>query len=392
MENNESGGIKHEISENRTDGPPQIPYQATVNEHPKTVHTHQDNAGKPKKDRKGCMFFTIAICAVLFLTITALLIVGAVLAMIGSGVESLYSIPATQHYPAKSFKEEHISGSSLAKDKILIIDVRGVILGGYDRFSEVANSDSICEMLEQARKDKDVKAIVLRLDTPGGEVTAADMIHHKIQELQKEGITIVSSMGSMAASGGYYIAAPTDFIMANRLTMTGSIGVIIQTYNYHDLLNKIGVFSETYKSGLMKDMLDGSKIRTDGEKKIVQKMVDDVYSEFVRIVADGRKDKGVTEEKIRTTEIGDGRVISGQDAFNLGLVDGLGYFDDSVEKAAELGGTDNYKVICYVKRFTFMDIFSEVQASSPELKLKVSGKTGWADFVEPGKLYFLPSF
>ncbi len=357
----------------------------------------QHGGGLPpraEKKKRGCLLNTLIILGIAS-AVAILFAVFALVFALAAGIESLSSVPqlaaSKQFYP-KSFKEECISGGMLDSDKILIIDVRGIILGGSDGFSDVANADTICEMLDQAGKDDNVKAVILKLDTPGGEVNAADRIHRKLLEIKDQGIILVSSMESIAASGGYYIAAPSNHIVANRLTLTGSIGVIIQGFNYKGLLDKIGVHSETYKSGAMKDMLDGSKVRTEEEKQIVQHLVDECYSEFVKIVAAGRASKGLTEEKVRGTSIGDGRVISGKDALELGLVDQLGYFDDAVSKAAELAGIGNYRLVKYANRFSFFDIFSEMSAPEKEMRINFgfNASSSWQSLIEPGKMYFLP--
>ncbi len=342
--------------------------------------------------RKGCLIFTVVAASILCLLGVLFVIVLLAFYALGSGISSISSdLALSPTTPArKSFREEYISGSYLSSNKIVAIDVRGIILNGVSGLYETASSGLICEQLEQARKDR-AKAVVLMLETPGGEVTAADTIHNKIMQLKQDGIKIVSHMGSVAASGGYYIAAPSDFIVANKHTTTGSIGVIIQTYNYHDLFNKIGVFAETYKSGAMKDMLDGSRIRTEAEKKIAQDLVSEVYDDFVCIVAEGRKSNGLTVEKIKSGEIGDGRIFSGQKAKELGLVDAIGYKDDAIQKAAELAGIEgNYKLVWYVRKFSFLDALSEMKAPESKIELKLPGANSWSSLLEPGKVYLLP--
>lgn len=188
---------------------------------PEDMSTQPKVEQTQKKGRKGWGFVVAVIAIIFSIFIGFASIISLLLYLIGTSVVNLSSIQSPTHYAASKYKEELISGSMLSSEKVLILDIRGVITGGYDRFSEVANSDVICDMLEQAKKDGQVKAIVLRLDTPGGEVVASDMIRHKVLELKEEGITVVSSMGSVAASGGYWIAAESDYIIANRLTITG---------------------------------------------------------------------------------------------------------------------------------------------------------------------------
>ena len=360
---------------------------------PEDMSTQPKVEQTQKKGRKGWGFVVAVIAIIFSIFIGFASIISLLLYLIGTSVVNLSSIQSPTHYAASKYKEELISGSMLSSEKVLILDIRGVITGGYDRFSEVANSDVICDMLEQAKKDGQVKAIVLRLDTPGGEVVASDMIRHKVLELKEEGITVVSSMGSVAASGGYWIAAESDYIIANRLTITGSIGVIMQGYNYRGLLDKIGVYTETYKSGPMKDLGNPSRIRTEAEKKVIQDLINETYGEFLKIVAEGRKEKGITEEKLRTTELGDGRIFSGKQALELGLVDELGYLEDAVKKAGDLAGTTNYKVIYYTKKFNFFDIFnSEAKSASAGIKIDTPWGENLNSLLEPGKLYLLPTY
>ena len=161
-----------------------------------------------------------------------------------------------------SIKEISIDDEFLnSQDKIAIIDIKGVI-GGKELSAELVISE-----LRKAQNDDDVKAIILDMNTPGGEVTASDEIHHEIQKFRKTGRKVITCMHSMGASGGYLIAAGTDHIIANKVTLTGSFGVIMSTYNYAKLLDKIGVQAVTYKSGNMKDFLSGSRVRTPQEQK-----------------------------------------------------------------------------------------------------------------------------
>jgi protease-4 len=335
------------------------------------------------------VFIVLLICFVVFGCIGALFVAGFYVA--GSAFSGMTDVSAFETKRNK-FVEELVEGGNFASNKIVIVDVKGVIMNADGGFSQIANSKTICDQLEQARNDVKVRAVILRLDTPGGEVTAADMIHHKIMQLKGENVKVVSCMESVAASGGYYIAVASDYILANRLTTTGSIGVIIETFNYQSLFNKIGLKAEVYKSGEMKDMLSGARPRTEAEKQLVQDIISEVYNEFVNIVAEGRKSKKITAEMIKTTQIGDGRIFSGQKALELGLIDGVGYFDDAIDKAAELAKIkSNYKVVTYRKVFSFSDFFMSMKGPDNKIKLDIPGMKSWTSALEPGKVYLLPS-
>jgi protease-4 len=221
-------------------------------------------------------------------------------------------------------------------EAVAIVRVEGAILSGSPPVSPLgdggAYSDQIVEHLEQAQEDASVKAIVLRVNSPGGSVVASDEIYQKMLEVEKP---IVVSMGELAASGGYYVSAPADVIMANPATLTGSIGVITQVPNLEELMEKIGVEVVVIKSGIHKD--EGSPFRemTEEEEAIWQAIIDEAYGQFVAIVAEGRD---LPEEKVR--EIADGRIYTGKQAMELGLVDELGNLPEAIDRAAELGGIE----------------------------------------------------
>ena len=222
-------------------------------------------------------------------------------------------------------------------DAVAMVRVEGVILTGSAPDSPFdggggAYSDQIVKWLEQAQEDLSVKAIVLRVNSPGGSVVASDEIYQQMLKVEKP---IVVSMGEVAASGGYYISAPADVIMANPATLTGSIGVITQITNLEELMEKVGVEVVVIKSGLHKD--EGSPFRemTEEEKAIWQAIIDETYDQFVAIVSEGRD---LSEEKVR--EIADGRVYTGKQAMELGLVDELGNLPEAIDRAAELGGIE----------------------------------------------------
>jgi len=331
---------------------------------------------------KGCLIAAgITLVCVVLVSITFFLF------LLGFG---MLSSGSSLGMTKRVYTDQYLSGDQYSRDKIVVIDISGIILSGDYGWGQVASSVAICEQIDQARRDKNVKAVILRLNTPGGEVTASDLIHHKVLQLRQEGKPVVAAMESLAASGGLYVAVATDYIVAHRLTTTGSIGVIAQTFNYHQLLQKIGLQKEVYKSGPMKDLLDGSRPRTEAEKELITEIIQEVYDDFVRIVAEGRKK--ITENDIRNTELGDGRILSGRQALKYGLVDQLGFFEDAVEKTAELAKLDKYKVVEYQAPFSFVDILQGVRSPSPGIKVELPGSSPWQGALEPGKLYFLPNF
>jgi protease-4 len=216
-------------------------------------------------------------------------------------------------------------------DAVAIIRVEGTISSGDDEdIATGAVSGVVMADLERAAADPTVKAIVLRVDSPGGTVTGSAQIYEAIQELDKP---VVVSMFSVAASGGYYVSAPADYIFARPDTTTGSIGVIYTIINAQGLLQDIGVEITTITSGPNKDFGNPWGELTPEQREILQSLVDASYDEFVRVVAEGR---GIPEDDVRA--LADGRIYDGRQALALGLVDELGDLEEAIRKAADLGG------------------------------------------------------
>jgi len=217
-----------------------------------------------------------------------------------------------------------------------VIRVDGLMAGGVDAgglFTPVAGAESIMEQLRRAAEDSSIKAVVLRLNTPGGTTAAAQEIALEIDRLRRAGKKVVASMGDVAASGGYWIASCCDMIVASPGTITGSIGVIIETQDLQGLYEKLGIGPRVFKSGPHKDMGSPARDVTAREEAIFQGMVDEIYEQFIRTVAEGRN---MELEQVR--ELADGRVFTGSQALANGLVDRLGNFYDAVQEAAELAG------------------------------------------------------
>lgn len=223
-------------------------------------------------------------------------------------------------------------------DAVALVRIEGVILPGEGddvnplAVSGGAYSTSIIDYLKQANTNDQIKAIVLVVDSPGGSVYASDEVALQVAAMDKP---ILAAMGSVAASGGYYVSAPADEIWASPHTLTCSIGVIIQFVNIDELAAEYGVDSITYKSGQHKDMGNPFTPATAEEDAIWQSMIDEAYDAFVDIVAKGRD---ISEETVR--EMADGRICTGKQALELKLVDKLGYLPDVIQRAGELGGID----------------------------------------------------
>jgi len=231
-------------------------------------------------------------------------------------------------------------GGSKAKvnqtEKIAIIYVEGVIIGGRGQsnmFVEQGGTDQVIKQLHAAQEDDSVKAVILRINSPGGSAAASQEVGVEIKKLRAKGKVVVTSMGDVAASGGYWLAACTDKIYANSTTMTGSIGVYVPYANWEELYKKIGIYQEKIKSGAHKDILSPERPMTSEERAIIQVMVDDIYEQFVAVVAEGRK---MDAQEVR--KLADGRIYTGNQAKQLGLVDELGNMYDAIDGTAQLAG------------------------------------------------------
>ncbi len=219
-------------------------------------------------------------------------------------------------------------------DRVGIVKIEGTIV----------ESEPIIDKIIKFRKSKRVKAIVLRINSPGGMVAPSQEIYQEIKKACKEKKVIVS-MESVAASGGYYIACTADKIVANPGTLVGSIGVILQIENIEELLNKIGLRRKVVKSGKYKDIGSITRPMTEEEEAILQEFSDDIYNQFVDAVAEGRSMK--REEVLK---IADGRIFTGAQAIELGLVDRLGNLQDAISIAGEMVGIEGEPKAIYPKK------------------------------------------
>ncbi|MFP3254777.1 MAG: signal peptide peptidase SppA [Hydrogenobaculum sp.] len=224
---------------------------------------------------------------------------------------------------------------------IAIIRVRGVIL----------NPLPIEKEIEKAQKDPNIKALVLRVDSPGGAVGAAQEIYRALQIFRAHKKPIVVSMGSLAASGGYYISVPANYIYANPGTLTASIGVIIDYLNYKDLLKKIGIEQGDIKTGKYKDILVPWKKLSKDDKAYLQYLIDNTYQQFIDAILAYRSNKISKQELL---SIADGRVLTGVQAKEVGLVDGIGNLEDAIKKAAELAHIKHPVIVFYKKKKPFL--------------------------------------
>jgi len=260
--------------------------------------------------------------------------------------------------------------SGVGGDKIAVIPLTGVITGtsGPLTYGGVITPELVREQLRRAEEDASVKAIILRIDSPGGEVAPCQEILEEMEQA-KQSKPVVVSMGSMAASGGYYISCEADKIVALPGTLTGSIGVIAQIPNLKGLFDKLGIEMQTFTGGEHKDMYAGYRNLTPEEQEIMQNLVDGYYEQFIAVVAESR---GMDKEEVRS--LATGQLYTGVEAKELGLVDELGGLDKAVDLATELSGAVSPKVEYYKPRP--ISILSELFELSSLLKLRLLGLGG----------------
>lgn len=260
--------------------------------------------------------------------------------------------------------------AALSRDKIAVIEIQGIILDSRD----------ILKSLKRFSEDKNVKGIILRIDSPGGAVAPSQEIYSEVRKIHEKGEKkVVASFGNVAASGAYYIASATDKIISNPGTITGSIGVIMEMSNIQELLDKVGIESYVIKSGQYKDIGSITRPMSEEESRILQSVLDDVHMQFIEDVSKGR---GMAMEKVK--EIANGSIYSGRQAKGLGLVDVLGGFQDAVDAIKELTGIKGEPALVYEKedKLDWLDLLKK--GAVGDLLQRKLGK------VNSGALYLMP--
>jgi protease-4 len=366
----------------------------------------------PAKPRKswGWMIF-----AIILLVLLAFSLLGNFTQFISRAFNSGFSRGSFRTSMAREVGprlEECVLKDNNARYKIAVVTVDGIITDNARDQAGNSMVDVIKAQLDRAKDDDRVQAVILKVDSPGGEVMASDEISKAIANFQKDdpvdpgkpgkrGKPVVCSMGSLAASGGYYISVPSRWIVADELTITGSIGVLLHTWNYRGLMDKVGLAPVTYKSGLYKDMLSGERSTNEipaEERVMVQGLIDETYQKFKNVVADGRKyahEKNKTEGHAlinNWTNYADGRVLSGTQAFKYGFVDELGDFDVAVKTTKKIAGINRANLIEYRERYDiseFLRLFGQSGAAH-DIKLDLGLEM---PKLQAGQLYFLsPTF
>ena len=348
----------------------------------------------PSRPRKSRGWMIVAIILFVLLGFSWLVIIaqGISHALTGGGFQTLSSREVGPKL------EECLLENNDSHNKIAVIPVEGLISGHMADQAGNDMVDVIKAQLDDAADDDHVKAVILKVDSPGGEVMASDEINKAIVKFQEDSHKpVICSMGSLAASGGYYISAPCRWIVANKLTITGSIGVIMEGLNYRGLMDKIGVEPMVFKSGKYKDMLSGMRETNEipaGEHEMVQDLIMSTYAIFTNVVADGRSTAYAENDGAGRAlasdwmSYADGRVLSGTQALDLGFVDELGDFSTAVKRAEKIAGISNANLVEYCERYDFGNFLSMFGQSSksPDIKLDLG-----LDIpkLQAGAMYFL---
>lgn len=238
--------------------------------------------------------------------------------------------------------------------RVAVVPVSGLIYSGEGgRGPRAGTAGWVVEALTAAGKDRAVKTVILEVDSPGGTITGSDLIHHEVEKLRRQGTKVVALLRGLATSGGYYVSASADRIVAYPTGITGSIGTIFQSIHVDGLLAKLGVSAVVVTSGEFKDMASPFRAPTEKERAMLQSIVDEAFERFVGVVARGRK---MSREKVK--EIADGRILTAEQAKAAGLVDSLGYFEKAVEAAEEVAGISGAEVVRYRRAPSLLDILT----------------------------------
>ncbi|MBW2170695.1 MAG: signal peptide peptidase SppA [Deltaproteobacteria bacterium] len=269
---------------------------------------------------------------------------------------------------AQPLREEVVDGEG--KKKVLLLDISGIIsdkkrTSGWGLRERVSMVAEVKEALKKAEADDAVFGVVLRINSPGGTVTASDILHHEVVRYKKKtGVRVVACLMDVGTSGGYYVATAADEIIAHPTSVTGSIGVMAMKFNVQGLLSRIGIEEETIKSADMKDLWSPFRPSTSEEREILQSIIDTMHERFVDVVADGRK--SLTRERVE--ELADGRVYTADQAIAVGLIDGVGYLNQAVEGLKASAGIEKASVIIYYRPGTYKgSVYSGVPSPAPQV-------------------------
>ncbi|HYS43382.1 MAG TPA: signal peptide peptidase SppA [Geobacteraceae bacterium] len=290
----------------------------------------------------------------------------------------------------KPLKEKVVEGEG--RKKILILDVTGVIserekAGGLLARGSSSMVDLTREALKKAEEDDDLAAVIVRINSPGGTVTASDIIRHDIQAFkERKKVPVYACIMSIGASGAYYIATAADQIVAHPTAITGSIGVLLLKFNVEGLLEKVGVREQTIKSGDKKDILSPFRAATPEEQRLVQVVIDQLYQRFLDVIV-ARPHNTLSREELKL--LADGRIYTASQALAAKLIDKTGYMDDVIADLKKQIGVEKARVVIYYRPGSYKgSIYAETPGESAELA-SLLGISGGADFVPASGFMYL---
>jgi protease-4 len=273
-------------------------------------------------------------------------LLASLITLVGCGPTAFHVelVPTHQHLEETKIQRDR---GLFVFDKIAVIDVDGLLVNrrrhGWMRTGDNPVSLFV-EKLDKAATDPDVKAVVLRLNSPGGTVAASDIMHHSLREFKREtGKPVVACVLGLGCSGAYYLACGCDGIVAQPSSVTGNIGTVFQTFSVAGTMEKIGVKAVTIKSGELKDLASPLHDLSADEREVLEGVIEELFGQFLKVVQEGRKT--IKDQKLR--ELADGRVFTAKEALQEGLIDGIGYVADGIEWAKEMAGVEKTRVVIY---------------------------------------------
>jgi len=302
----------------------------------------------PRRRLSGFTIFLIIFCGFLLLLV------------IGMAASKTADIAFGGDFSGKYQEKVIKTGSGKTPGKIAVIDITGAIGGSGSHVTGEGMVTEVSKQLRLAARDDQVKAIFLQMDSPGGGLSASDVLRDEIMRLQKAGKKVVVYVGSLAASGGLYISSPADYIVANPTALVGSIGVIMMRLQMDEMLRKLGIKYDPIKSTQMKDIGSPFRDLTPEERKYFEELIQTFNDRFINIVSEGRK---IDVDEVR--KLANGKIYTAQQALDYKLIDGIGYYDDGLAKTKELAGLEDPHLVRYTKRFEdlpFLDFLMSSRA------------------------------
>lgn len=310
----------------------------------------------PSRQGTGSVFFSSCLAAGCATLLAPLLLLAGLVFIVASLASVDFSGSGSASFSGVSgdFREKLLRKGEAGRGTIAVISVRGEINGNGSELDGSGTLVHVADQLRAAAKDDEVKAVILQVDSPGGGLTPSDILYNEVMKVRGEGKIVVAWAGSLMASGGYYIAAAADGIMASPTASIGSIGVIMQRFQVDGLMKMLGLKFDPIMAGSSKDMGSPFRELTPEERAVFQESVDHAHNRFIGIVAKGR---GMARDEVE--KLADGKLYTADASVANGLVDRIGYIDQAVTWTEELTGEEDMRIVSYRRVFSFSDIWSD---------------------------------